>query len=99
MVGATNWQAGSTSEDTAPLPGPERSFFFAPDQGDKLVSEIGPEEFSRRVGTKMLEFYEPASRWIKTVRGLGDEAISESYDRVLRGKALPSEGFILSFSV
>ena len=97
IVGATNWQASGAGKKAAPLPGPERSFFFAPDQGEKRSQEWGPAEFSRRVSTELLSFYEPASRWIKTVRGLGDEAISESYDRVLRGQALPSEGFILSF--
>lgn len=100
-VGATNWQAGMNAgtAEAAPLPGPEPVFFFAPDQGKKRMEEWGAKAFSERTTGEMVAFYEPASRWIKTVRGLGDEAIHECYDRVLQGEALPSEGFILSFGL
>lgn len=99
MVGATNWQAGGSGGPRAVLPGPEPVFFFAPDQGNKRAEELGGKEFNRRITEAMLGFYEPASRWIKPVRGLGDEAIYECYERVLNGEALASEGYILSFGL
>ncbi len=99
FVGATNWQASKEGAPDADMPGPEPQFFFAPDQAGKRIEEWGGKEFNRRVTEAMLAFFKPASRWIKTVRGLGDEAIEECYDRVLRGEALPSEGFILSFGL
>ena len=98
-VGATDWKSGQTASDEASLPGPEPTFFFAPDQGNKRSEEWGAKEFNQRVTDSMLAFYEPASRWIKSVRGMGDEAIHECYERVLKGEALPSEGFILSFGI
>lgn len=99
MVGATNWEETAAGDEDAPLPGPTPQFFFAPDQGAKRVEDWGGEEFSRRVSLALLEFYEPASQWIKPVRGMGDEAISEFYERVLNDEALPSEGFILSYDL
>ena len=97
MVGATDWKSTQDSPDADPLPGPAPAFFFAPDRGAKRVDDWGGEEFSRRVSEALLDFYEPASQWIKPVRGIGDEAIVECYQRVLNDEALPSEGFILSY--
>ena len=98
LVGATDWEA-SGGGDGAEMPGPAPEFFFAPTMGEELSAEWGPPIFEQRVAERMLEFYEPASRWVKTVRGIGSEAVQECYDRVLRGKALPSDGFILSFQL
>lgn len=96
MVGATDWQK-MASTDQKPLPGPEPQFFFAPDQGAKRAQEWGPDELERRVASSLVAFYEPASRWIKSVRVLGPEAMQEAFDRALKGTVLPSEGYILSF--
>lgn len=98
-VGATNWKAGAAAPSAEPLPGPEPVFFFAPDQGKKRVEAWGPKEYSDRISEKMLAFFKPASRWVKPVRGIGDEAVHEFYERVLSGDVLPSEGCILSFGL
>jgi hypothetical protein len=99
QVGAADWSGPKSATSSEPLPGPKPAFFFAPSQGEKRVREWGPEDFERRVRTEMLEFYEPASRWIKTVRGIGGEAIQECYERALKGEITPSEGYILGFNV
>lgn len=99
QVGAADWSGPKSAATAEALPGPKPEFFFAPSQGEKRVKEWGPEEFERRVRDEMLEFYEPASHWIKTVRGIGSEAIQECYERALNGKIMPSEGYVLSFNV
>ena len=98
-VGTTHWQDASPYPEFADLPGPKPKFFAATAEGDKLTEEWGLQELQERVWEKLLEFYGPASQWIKTARGIGTDAILECYDRVLHGKVLPSEGFVLSFDV
>jgi len=98
-VGATHWQVASPKPDQSELSGPEPKFFAATQHGIKLVDELGYDEVQRRVSEKLLEFYEPASRWIKAFRGVGEVAIQECYDRLLLGKTHPSEGYILSFDL
>lgn len=98
-TGSTHWQDASTTPDLSELSGPSPSFFAATEHGRKLVAEYGADEVQRRMMSKLLEFYEPASRWIKAARGVGTDAIQECYDRVVTGKMLPSEGYILSFGL
>lgn len=99
LVGMTHWERASTSPDLSDLPGPKPHFFAATQHGRKLVEEIGASEIQRRMTDKLVEFYEPASHWIKTARGVGVDAIQECYDRLVSGKMLPSEGYVLSFGL
>ena len=96
-VGTTHWQEATPYPDQSQLIGPKPKFFAATQHGVKLVEDLGLDEVQRRVADKLLEFYIPASRWIKSFRGVGDVAIQECYDRLLSGKTHPSEGYILSF--
>lgn len=98
-AGTTHWENASISPDLSQLPGPVPTFFAATAHGRKLVEEYGEEYVHSRILEKLLEFYEPASRWIKAARGVGTDAIQECYDRLVSGKMLPSEGYILSFGL
>ena len=95
-VGAADWRGAMTSQSQE-LPGAQSEFFFAPTEAARRLEEWGVDEFNRRLSEGMLDFFEPASKWIKTVRGTGPDAIEECYNRLQSGKVLPSEGFVLSF--
>ena len=96
-IGCTHWDQAAPFPDVSAIPGPEPQFFVATRQGRKRIEEWGMRELQRQITARLLEFYGPASGWIKAARAIGADAVQECYDMVLASKTLPSEGYILSF--
>eukprot|EP01030_Chromulinospumella_sphaerica_P018320 gene18320-18176_t len=90
IVGVTHWEA---APDAAPLPGPARALFFAPDQIRKRFAEWGAEEFGRRFTTNLAEFV-AASPWLKLRTLRGPDGVAEAWAETVSGKAAPDTGLI-----
>ncbi|MBQ76188.1 MAG: hypothetical protein CMQ20_14370 [Gammaproteobacteria bacterium] len=93
-VGATHFD--EMDGDTTDLPGATPEFFFAPGQVQKRNEEWGAGEVERRVGSSLRNFQVFSDEWLKVVHGEGPEAITDTFLKVLAGKASPADGFILS---
>lgn len=92
-IGATHWQA---EPDSAPLPGPQPEFFFAPTQIQKRVAEWGAAGFQDRLADAWRAFRAFSADWLRVQRDYGPEAVARVYAETLAGKALPSHGHVLS---
>ena len=93
-VGATHISA--LDGDINTLPGATPTFFFAPSQVAKRNQEWGPGEVQKLIGQALTGFQKFSDQWMIVSRGSGVETIEQTFNRVLSGKASPSEGFILS---
>ncbi len=93
-VGATHISA--LDGDINTLPGATPTFFFAPAQVAKRNQEWGPGEVQKLIGQALTGFQKFSDQWMIVSRGSGVETIEQTFNRVLSGKASPSEGFILS---
>ena len=98
-AGETDWRSVQSEPDPMPETGTKSMEFVTAKYLEDNDLGISAHDLRIDMVDDLLEFYGQASHWIKTVRALGAEAIQECYDRVLSGKALASEGFILSFEV
>lgn len=90
-VGSTHW------EDRAParnLPGPEPTFFFAPDRAARRQAELGVPAFRARLRDAQERFLADARRWLRIVEHRGPGSVEPLYRAVLDGKSDPSEGQI-----
>lgn len=92
-VGGTHWEA---APGDGALPGPRPVFFFAPDRIRKRVADWGPGGFDQRHDQAWAPFAADAPRWLKVTHRMGQEAIAETYQAVLEGRARPAEGYILT---
>lgn len=92
-VGGTHWDALETG---ASLPGPEPTLFFAPAQMQKRLGDWGPTELQQRYGECWVAFSKVAADWIEVSRADGQEAIKQTYLKVLAGDVDPRKGFVLS---
>lgn len=95
FVGKSHWQGEGTPPD---MPGAAPTFFFAPDQVQKLTAELGQEEFNRRLGASWYRFRERAQSWFTVVHSTDREAISKVYNEALAGHISPSTAHIFSVS-
>lgn len=93
VVGGTHWDKVEMGQA---LPGPSPTLFFAPDQVAKRTKDWGADGLQQRMGAAWRAFLEPASRWIRVVRGAGPDAVARVYQDVLAGRATPDEGHVLS---
>ena len=98
-AGETDWKAASSGSGLDDIRGPTPKIFVVSKYSELRDEDLGENELRHRMTNELIEFYPSASRWVKTARGLGGEAVQECYDRVLAGSTLPSEGFILSFNL
>lgn len=98
-AGETDWKAAMAASTPEMQPGPKAMEFVTSRYLEDNDLGINARDLRADLAEELLEFYGHASRWIKTVRALGSEAVQECYDRVLAGKTLASEGFVLSFEV
>jgi hypothetical protein len=92
-VGVTHWEETQGSGD---MPGPDPTFFFAPDRVTKRSDDWGREELERRVAEAWQPFAEWTAGWMKVERGSGGEAIESTYREVLEGNFDPAVGYVLS---
>jgi hypothetical protein len=96
VIGAASWQELVPSEGDAELPGPEPGFFFAPTRVAKRNEDWGPAELRRRIGESQGEFTESSMEWMTIREATGTAGLESTWQRVLAGRADPSEGCIVS---
>lgn len=83
LVGATHVDATRSTDD--PLPGPEPTFFFAPDHlGDGIDTEV------------LGELLEWSAGWLEIERHDGPEAVLAAWGEAVRGSLPPTIGLSLS---
>lgn len=92
IVGATHWEAPPAGGE---LPGPQPSFFFAPDRVVKRRADWGGDGFDQRVDEAWDAFLESVEGWLTIVDRPGDELV-DTWLEVLDGRAAPDEGYVIS---
>ena len=60
------------------------------------MTELGPAELMKRMGTEFVKFRSRSDEWLHIVENRGDEAVIAAYVAVLSGKADPADGQIVS---
>jgi hypothetical protein len=95
VVGDTHWDAPPGPDD--PLPGPGRTFFFAPDHVERRRADWGPGGLEARFAEAWTTFVDRAAEWITVVRGNGPDAVRRVFEETVRGDASPAVGHVLSF--
>ncbi len=94
LVGATHWD--QRTAPTAPMPGPQPRFFFAPDRMRKRVHDWGRQDFERRFAAQWQRFLASVEPWFRPVELHGAEPVLAAYRRVLDGETDPAEAYLLS---
>ncbi len=92
-VGATHWDQGRPDAD---LPGAKPEFFFAPGRMVKRSEDWGPDGLQQRIAGSWADFRDASDSWLKVVRSRGAEALERVYQQLLAGRAVPSEGHVVS---
>lgn len=93
LVGATHWEEGGSP---AELPGPQPSFFFAPDRVVKRRADWGGADFERRVDEAWAAFLESVDGWLTIAERRGPDAMAEVWLDVLEGRTPPDVGYVVS---
>lgn len=94
IVGATHRLA--TPVDVTALPGPERTFFFAPEVADRLRKSVGTAALESSLANAWSGFSRRMDGWlrIRTARGVADA--TAAYREVLAGTASPRDAWVMS---
>jgi NADPH:quinone reductase-like Zn-dependent oxidoreductase len=92
LVGATHWEDTAAPAD---LPGPEPTFFFAPDRVVKRRADWGSNGLEARVTEAWQAFLESVDSWLTIVERNGREELEATWLEVLEGKASPAVGYII----
>jgi hypothetical protein len=93
MVGATHWE---DPPDARELPGPQPSFFFAPDRVVKRREDWGAAGFDERVESAWDAFLASVAAWLQVVERHGGEELEQTWLEVLEGGAPPEVGYVVS---
>lgn len=96
LVGATRFTEGGADEEQ--LPGAKPQFFFAPTQVEKRTRDWGPGEVQKRIANQLRDFMDYCGENLKVLRMEGGDAMNESFQTMLSGKASPSEGYVISMA-
>jgi hypothetical protein len=96
LVGDTHWENTEGGEDD--LPGPQPTFFFAPDRIVKRAADWGPDGLETRLAEAWSPFVEWTGGWLDVVHSRGPEAVERVYRELLEGRTDPSVGHVLSMS-
>ena len=78
------------------LPGAKPELFFAPSHAQKRAEKLGAGQLEALIGQSLKDFQEYSDQWLTVMRASGPQAIESTFNKVLSGHALPSEGYILS---
>ena len=89
IVGATHWQAEPV--DTVDLPGPPRTFFFAPEAADRLRASAGPAAVESALAGGWRSFGELMAGWLRVRTGIGADEVAAAYLATLTGSASPRD--------
>jgi len=95
LVGAAHWDADSASTDSLE---PKPVWFFAPDQFQKRVGEIGASTVLIKVSAAWSGFVGATNKWMDIVELHGEESIQQTFSQLLAGTAPPSKAFVLSLT-
>ncbi len=93
-VGMTHWE--KMDGGGGPLPGPQPSFFFAPDRVTKRSSDWGRDGLESRVADAWHPFCVWIGSWLEPIPGEGFEAVRAAYLDVLEGRVDPARAHVLS---
>jgi hypothetical protein len=94
QVGMTHWE--ELGQRAGELPGPEPTFFFAPDRVVKRSNDWGRAGLGERVADAWHPFCEWTGGWLEPIRGEGFEAVRTAYLDVLEGRVEPKRAHVIS---
>lgn len=94
-IGATHFDKMGSSKN---LPGAKPVFFFAPSHREARSAELGTEAFTKKMWEAFASFREFCDSWITVEHSYGADSVAQTYQSVLKGKANPSTGQIVSMS-
>jgi hypothetical protein len=83
-------------EGGSELPGPEPSFFFAPNWITKRIEDWGNDGLNERVAADWAPYVKWTTEWLKVEHGSGPEDVERIYRELLDGKSDPAVGHVLS---
>lgn len=83
VVGMTHWDA--PGPDAAPLGGPQREFFFAPDHLARRSTELGDAALTAAMGAAWHSFARWADTWVTLGSVSGPDSISAVWKGLLGG--------------
>lgn len=91
-VGLTHWDEPRQMDGIIT----ERSEqFFAPSYIQKLIKELGPEEFNKRTGSYIMQGAAKTSRWMSVKNLDGIQGLADVYKDVCAGKIPADEGLVV----
>jgi hypothetical protein len=93
MVGATHWE---DPPDASELPGPQPSFFFAPDRVVKRREDWGAAGFEERVEDAWSAFLASVAGWLRVEERHGPDELEATWREVLDGRTPPDVGYVVS---
>jgi NADPH:quinone reductase-like Zn-dependent oxidoreductase len=92
-VGRSHWEADPGAP--GPLPGPQPTFFFAPQHAQKRMAELGARDFAGQLAGATRAFLASTQPWLRVVEGQGETAVEDAYRAQLEGTADPASGFVV----
>lgn len=102
LVGATHASPGfkgARGEESAPLaelPGPQPTFFFAPDRIVKRRADWGPGGMDQRVDAAWTSFLGSVDGWLDIVERTGPDELADTWLDVLDGRTPANVGYVVS---
>ena len=95
LIGATHHdEVGSVKG----LPGAKPTFFFAPTHMQQRSRELGAEVYTRMLVSDYAHFRQFCDSWLTVNRSFGEQAVTETYQRVLAGLVQPNSGQVVSLA-
>lgn len=100
VVGIAHWDAaggsiGEPGSHESGLPGPTPTFFFAPAQIGKRVSEWGPAGYQQRLAAAWDALLEVARTWVEVVEVPGLDAVPEAFRQLVDGATAPDAAYVV----
>jgi uncharacterized protein DUF2855 len=96
-VGVTHWDGGAGfGADSAPLPGPAPTPFFAPDRIRTRAKDWGQAGLDARFGASWRRLLPWSDGWLEVQPGAGPDAVEAAYRDVLDGRTPGTTGHSLS---
>ena len=92
-VGASHWDSSPAEE----LAGPKPNWFFAPAQFQSRAADIGTATLLQQFATSWGGFLRSTGDWMHIVERQGRDAIQQTFNEMLEGRASPASAHILSF--
>lgn len=94
-IGATHYTQMGSSKN---LPGAKPVFFFAPSHREARSAELGMEAFTRQMWNAFADFRQFCDSWMTVEQSCGPDAVTQTYQSILAGKANPACGQIVSIA-